>query len=65
MNAIALLTLLLQYSDKLTQIGTLLSKTRAENREPSDAEMDALFAGDDAAKASLDAAIAAAKASGG
>ena len=52
MNAIALLTLLLQYSDKLTQIGTLLSKTRAENREPSDAEMDALFAGDDAAKAS-------------
>jgi hypothetical protein len=57
MNALALVTLLLQYSDKITQMGTLLAKAHAEGRDVSTAELDALFAQDDAAKAALDAAI--------
>lgn len=61
MNAVAIITLLLQYSDKITQIGLLLNKARAESRDVSDAELDSLFAGDDAARAALAAAIAAAK----
>lgn len=58
---LALLGLLLQYSDKIAQIGTLLSTAQAENRDVTDAELDALFAQDDAARAALDAAIAKAK----
>lgn len=59
-NAIALVALLLQYSDKLTQIGKLLATAHAEGRDVTDAELDALFAQDDAARAQLQAAIAAA-----
>lgn len=62
MNTLAVITLLLQYSDKITQIGAMLTKAHAENRDVTDAELDALFAGDDAARAALAAAIAAAKA---
>ena len=60
-NALALIALLLQYSDKITQIGTLLTTAHAEGRDVSSAELDTLFADDDAARAALDAAIAAAK----
>lgn len=59
-NAIALVALLLQYSDKLTQIGKLLATAHAEGRDVTDAELDALFAQDDAARAQLQAAISAA-----
>lgn len=61
-NAIALVALLLQYSDKITQIGKLLATAHAEGRDVTDAELDALFAQDDAARAQLQAAIAAAAA---
>lgn len=61
MNALALITLLLQYSDKITAAGKLLSDAHKEGRDVTDAELDTLFAGDDAARAALAAAIAAAK----
>jgi hypothetical protein len=61
-NALALIALLLQYSDKITQIGALLTKANTEGRDVSDTELDALFADDDAAKARFDALI---KAAGG
>jgi len=61
MNALAIITLLLQYSDKIAQIGGLLSKAQSEGRDVTDAELDTLFAGDDAARAALAAAIAAAQ----
>jgi hypothetical protein len=60
MNALAIITLLLQYSDKIAEIGKLLSTAHAEGRDVTDAELDTLFAGDDAARAALAAAIAAA-----
>ena len=62
MNSLAIITLLLQYSDKIAQIGTLLATAHAEGRDVTDAELDALFAQDDAARAQLQAAIAAAAA---
>lgn len=61
-NAIAIIQLLLSYSDKIAQIGGLLSKAQSEGRDVTDAELDTLFAGDDAARAALAAAIASAKA---
>jgi hypothetical protein len=61
MNALALITLLLQYSDKITAAGKLLADAHKEGRDVTDAELDTLFAGDDAARAALAAAIAAAK----
>lgn len=64
-NAIALLALLLQYSDKVTQIGNLIRTAQTENRDVTDAELDALFAEDDAARAALQAQIDAAKATDG
>jgi hypothetical protein len=60
-NALALITLLLQYSDKITQIGSLLTKAHSEGRDVTAAELDALFGADDAARAALQAAIDAAK----
>ena len=59
--ALALITLILQYSDKLSQMATLLAKAHSEGRDVTDAELDALFSDDDKARAALDAAIAAAK----
>jgi hypothetical protein len=61
-NAIALIGLLLQYSDKIAQVSAVLSKAHAEGRDVTRAELDGLFADDDAAKAALDALI---KARGG
>ena len=57
-TALALVTLLLQYSDKITQIGTLLTKAHSEGRDVTEAELDALFVDDDVARAALDKAIA-------
>jgi hypothetical protein len=59
MNAIALLTLLLQYSDKIVAIGQLLSKAQTEGRDVTSQELDVLFGQDDAARARLEALIAA------
>lgn len=61
MNALALITLLLQYSDKIAAAGKLLATAHSEGRDVTDAELDTLFAGDDAARAALVAAIAAAQ----
>ena len=61
MNSALLLTsLLLQYSDRILAIGKLLNTAHAEGRDVTKEELDGLFAGDDAARAALDAAIAAA-----
>lgn len=43
---------------------TLVNKARAENRDVSHAELDALAAQDDAARAKLEAAVAKAKSEG-
>ncbi len=63
-NAIALLGLLLSYSDKITQISGLLKTAQAEGRDITPAELDALFAQDDAARAQLQAEIDRQKAGG-
>lgn len=60
MNAAALVTLLLGLLDRAAAIGVLLSKANAEGRDVTDAELDALGASDDAARARLQAAIDAA-----
>jgi len=56
-NALALLALLLQYSDKVIAIGKLLQTAQSEGRDVTDAELDALFADDDAARARLQTTI--------
>ena len=60
-NALILIGLLLQYSDKIAAVSKLLNTAHSEGRDVTSAELDALFADDDAAKIALDAAIAAAK----
>lgn len=60
-NALALVTLLLQYSDKIVQISSLLATAHREGRDVTAEELDALFAADDAARVALQAAIDAAK----
>ena len=60
-NLLALTTLLLQYSDKIASMAKLMNTATAEGRDISDAELDALFADDDEARARLIALIAAAK----
>lgn len=57
MNGLALSNLLLGLLDRAAQIQTLLVKTRAEGRDPTDEELDALFADDAAARAALQAEI--------
>lgn len=59
-NALILVSLLLQYSDKIAAVSKLLTTAHAEGRDVTSTELDALFAGDDAARATLDAAIKAA-----
>lgn len=61
MNAVLLVQLLLGLVGQAGQIKALLDTAKAENRDVSDAELNALFANDDAAKAALDAAIKAAR----
>lgn len=57
--ALQLLTALLNQAGA---INALITKAHAEGRQISDAELDALAAGDDAEKVGLTAAIAAARA---
>jgi hypothetical protein len=54
----ALVSLLLGLLDRATTIGALLSKTRAEGRQPSPEELDELFAADQVKRDALDAEIA-------
>ena len=58
-NALLLTQLLLQAATQVQQFGALLAKAHAEGRDVTDAELNALVAADDAAKARLDALIAA------
>ena len=60
-NLLALTTLLLQYSDKIVAMSGLMKKAASEGRDISDAELNGLFADDDAARDRLLALIAAAK----
>ncbi len=64
-NIIALLGLLLSYTDKLAEIGALLTKAQNEGRDVTSAELDTLFSGDDAARKALQDAIDNAKARAG
>ena len=61
MNGTIAIQLLLGLLDRASSIGTLINKARADKRDISDAELDALMAADDAARAALEKAIAAAK----
>lgn len=56
------ITLLLQFMSRAQEVGALINKARSEGRDVSQAELDALVANDDAAKAALQQAIDAAKA---
>lgn len=60
-NSLALVTLMLGLLDRATQIGNLINQARAEGRDVSAAELDALKAADDVARAELVAAIEALK----
>jgi hypothetical protein len=60
-NAAILVDLLLGLLDRANAIGALISKAKAEGRDVTDAELDALVAQDDAARAALVAAIAKAR----
>lgn len=59
-NAIALVALLLQYSEKVGQMAGLLNTAAKENRDITAAELDQLFVDDNAARDRLQAAIDAA-----
>lgn len=60
-NIAVLMQILLPLLDRASAIAGLLKTAQSENRDVTDAELDALFANDDAAKAALDAAIKAAR----
>jgi hypothetical protein len=60
-NAVALLSLLLQYTDKLSAMAQLLSKASSEGRDITNVELDDLFGDDDEARARLIALIDAAQ----
>lgn len=57
------LDLLFGLLDRASAIGALLTKAKGEGRDITDAELDALAAEDDAARAALVAAIAKRRAS--
>jgi hypothetical protein len=58
-GALALTSLMIELITQAQQIGMLIQKARAENRDISDEEMDALVGIDNAAKIRLQAAISA------
>lgn len=60
-NAALLVELLLGLIDRASAVGAIISKAQAEGRDVTDAELDGLAAGDDAAKIALAAAIAKAR----
>lgn len=57
-NALILTNLILQGLQRLQGVATLLNAARAEGRDVSNAELDALSAEDDAVNAALKAEIA-------
>ncbi len=61
-NALVLSQLLLGLIDRQAQIATLLTKAHAEGRDVSAEELEQLFSADLAARADLEAAIAARRA---
>jgi hypothetical protein len=61
----ALVALLLGLLDRAAALKALIDTTRAEGRDPTVAEIDALFAADESARATLQAQIDAARAAGG
>lgn len=61
-NIAILMQILLPLLDRAAAITSLLNTAHAEKRDVTDAELDALFEGDDEARAVLAAAIAQARA---
>lgn len=61
MNAQLAVSLLIQLLSQADQIAKLLQLAKSEGRDVTDAELDALVAGDDAAKKALQDAIDAKK----
>ena len=64
-GAAVALELLFGLLDRASSIAALINKAKAENRDVTDAELDALAVLDDAARVALEAAIAKRKAEGG
>lgn len=60
-NSVILINLLLGLLDRAGAISSLLKTAQTEGRDITEAELDQIVAGDDAARAALDAAIKAAK----
>lgn len=56
-NTLLLVNLLIANISKLAQWGAMIAKSRAEGRDITDAELDALLADDDDVAAQLQAAI--------
>lgn len=56
-NTLILTSLFLRLLEQMQSVGQLIAKTRAEGREPSDAELNALGANDDAVKYALQVEI--------
>lgn len=64
MDPVTAVGLLLTLVDKVGTLGAMISKAQTEKRDLTQAEVQQLIAADDAARASLQSAIAAAKAQG-
>lgn len=64
MNAVIALDLLIKLLGQADAIARLINAARAEGRDVTDAELNALVAKDDAAKAALQAAIEQARTAG-
>lgn len=64
MDALTAITLLTQLLAQATALGNLIRTAQAEGRGITPAELDTLAAGDDVARAALEAAIARAEAEG-
>lgn len=64
MDPLTATALLVQLLTQATALGNLIRTAQAEGRDITDAELDTLAAGDDRARAGLEAAIARAKAEG-
>lgn len=60
-NVDVLVTLLLSATNRAALAGALLAKTRAEDRQPTEEEMQAFYTADDQVRASLQTAIDQAK----
>lgn len=64
MDALTAITLLTQLLAQATALGNLIRTAQTEGRDITPAELDTLAAGDDLARAALEAAIARAKIEG-